>query len=100
VRCTATELMVYIGGDETARRGGVVQGRDHNSEDEAVLNFPVRRVQVGRRRGRWSEVTAVKLYAAREIEWLTGGADLSAMCGRERASAAGGCGRSGLARVR
>jgi hypothetical protein len=78
VRCTATELMVHSSGDETAQRGGVVQGRDHSSEDEAVLNFPVRRVQAGRRRGRWSEVTAVKPYAAREMEWLTGGVSLSA----------------------
>jgi hypothetical protein len=95
VRCTATELMVYNGGDETARWGGAVQGRDHNNDDEAVPNFPVRRVQAGRRRRQWLEVTTVKPYAAREIEWLTGGADLSAMRGRERArvSAAGRWGR-------
>jgi hypothetical protein len=95
VRCTAMELMVYSGGDETARRGGAVQGRDHSSEDEAVPNFPVWRVQARRRRGRWSEVTAVKPYAAREMEWLTGGVSLSAVRGRERArvSAAGGWGR-------
>jgi hypothetical protein len=95
VRCTTTELMVYNGGDETARRGGAMQGRDHSSEDKAVPNFPVRRVQAGRRRGRWSEVTAVKPYAARAREGLTDRADLSAMRGRKRArvSAAGGWGR-------
>jgi hypothetical protein len=34
--------MLQSGGDETARRGGAVQGRGHNGEDEVVPNFPVR----------------------------------------------------------
>jgi hypothetical protein len=89
------ELMVHSGGDETARWGGAVQGRDHNSEDEAVPNYPVRRVQAGRRRGRWSEVIAVKPYAAREMEWLTGGVSLSAgvSAHAERAGAREGAGQ-------
>jgi hypothetical protein len=85
VRFTATELMLHSGGDETARRGGAMQGHGHSSEDGAVPNFPVRQVQAGRRRGRWSEVTAVKSYAVRGREWLTGGVSLSAVCGRARA---------------
>jgi hypothetical protein len=35
--------MPHNGDDETARRGGAVQGRGHSGEDEAVPNFPVRR---------------------------------------------------------
>jgi hypothetical protein len=65
--------MPHSGGDETARRGGAVQGRGHSGEDEAVPNFPMRRGDgvrgwgegMGRERGRWSEVTAAKSYAAR-----------------------------------
>jgi hypothetical protein len=38
-----TPVRLHSGGDETARRGGVVQGRGHNGEDEAVPNFAVRR---------------------------------------------------------
>ena len=90
VRFTATELMLHNGGDETARRGSDVQGRGHNSKDGVVPNFPVRRVQEGRRRGGWSEVTAVKPYAARGREWLTGGVSLSAVRGRERGRGWGG----------
>ena len=43
-------------------------------------------------------MTAVKPYAAREMEWLTGGVSLSAVRGRERArvSAAGGWGRAAV----
>jgi hypothetical protein len=89
VRFTATELMLQSGSDETAWRGGAVQGRDHNSKDGAVPNFPVRRVQAGRR-GRWSEMTAVKPYTARGREWLTGGVSLSAVHGRERGRGWGG----------
>jgi hypothetical protein len=81
-----------------------VQGHDHNSEDEAVPNFPVRRVQAGRRRGRWSEVTAVKPYTARGREWLTGEVSLSAVRGASEGEggAAGGWGRlvSGSDRAR
>jgi hypothetical protein len=33
------ELMPHSGGDETARRGGAVQGRGHNGEDEAVQGW-------------------------------------------------------------
>jgi hypothetical protein len=90
VRFTVTELMLHSGGDETARQGGAVQGRDHISEDGAVPNFPVRQVQAGRRRGRWLEVTAVKPYVARGREWLTGGVSLSAVRGRERGRGWGG----------
>jgi hypothetical protein len=39
----------------------------------------------GRRRGRWSEVTALEPCAARKIGWLTDGAGLSAVRGHERA---------------
>jgi hypothetical protein len=35
--------MPHSGGDETARRGGAVQGHGHSGKDEAVPNFPVRR---------------------------------------------------------
>jgi hypothetical protein len=35
--------MPHNGDDETARRGGAVQGRGHSGKDEAVPNFPVRR---------------------------------------------------------
>jgi hypothetical protein len=56
--------MPHSGGDETARRGGAVQGRGHSGEDEAVPNFPVRRGDgVGERTV--VEVTAAKSYAAR-----------------------------------
>jgi hypothetical protein len=55
------------------------------SEDEAVPNSSARRVQAGRRRGRWSEVTALKPCVVRETGWLTGGAGLSAMRRHERA---------------
>jgi hypothetical protein len=33
--------MPHSDDDETARRGGAVQGRGHSGEDEAVPNFPV-----------------------------------------------------------
>jgi hypothetical protein len=39
----------------------------------------------GRRRGWWSEVTALEPCAARKIGWLTGGAGLLAVRRRERA---------------
>jgi hypothetical protein len=35
--------MPHSGDDETARRGGAVQGRGHSGMDEAVPNFRVRR---------------------------------------------------------
>jgi hypothetical protein len=35
--------MPHSGDDETAQRGGVVQGRGHSGEYGAVPNFPVRR---------------------------------------------------------
>jgi hypothetical protein len=38
-----TPVRLHNGDDETARRGGAVQGRDHIGEDGAVPNFPVRR---------------------------------------------------------
>jgi hypothetical protein len=68
------------------------------SEDEVVSNFSVWRVQAGRRRGRWPTAIALKSCAARKIGWLTGGAGLSAMRGRERArvSAASGWGRAAV----
>jgi hypothetical protein len=34
--------MPHSGDDETARRGGAVQGRGHSGEDGAVPNFLVR----------------------------------------------------------
>jgi hypothetical protein len=57
----------------TARRGGAVQGRDHSERGRSGANFSVRRVQAGRRRGRWPAAIALKPCAAREMGWLTGG---------------------------
>jgi hypothetical protein len=101
---------VHNGGDGTARRGGAVRGRDHNERGRSGVNFSMRRVQAGRGRGRCPAAIALKSCAARKIGWLTSGAGLSAMRGRERArvSAAGGWGRAaeressrgGLARAR
>jgi hypothetical protein len=58
------ELMPHSGGGETARRGGAVQGRDHNGKDEAVPNFPVRRGD-GAEERTVVRGDAVKPYAAR-----------------------------------
>jgi hypothetical protein len=87
---------VHSGGDETARQGGAVRGRDHSERGRSGVNFSVRQVQAGRGRGRWSAAIALKPCAARKIWWLTGGAGLSAMRGLERASvsATGGWGRA------
>jgi hypothetical protein len=75
--------MPHSGGDETARRGSVVQGRGHSGEDEAVPNFPVRRgdgagerTVVGGDRG--------EVVRGEGMGWLTGGVSLSAVRGRER----------------
>jgi hypothetical protein len=89
-------VMAHSGGDGTSRRGGAVRGCDHSERGRSSVNFSVRRVQAGRGRGRWPAAIALNACAARTIGWLTGGAGLSAMRGRERArvSAAGGWGRA------
>jgi hypothetical protein len=75
-----------------------VQGRDHSERGRSGVNFSVRRVQAGRRRERWLAAIALKPCAAREMGWLTGGADLLAMRGCEKAmvSLAGGWGRAAV----
>jgi hypothetical protein len=77
------ELMPHSGGDETARRGGAVQGRGHSGNDEVVPNFPVRRgdgaeerTVVGGDRG--------EAVRGEGVGWLTGGVSLSVVRGRER----------------
>jgi hypothetical protein len=94
-------VMAHSGGDGTSRRGGAMRGCDHSERGRSSVNFSVRRVQAGRGRGRWPAAIALNACAVRTIGWLTGGAGLSAMRGRERArvSAAGGWGR-GAARER
>jgi hypothetical protein len=75
--------MPHSGGDETARRGGVVQGRGHSGEVEVVPNFPVRRGDGARER---TVVGGDRGEAVRGegMGWLTGGVSLSAVRGRER----------------
>jgi hypothetical protein len=75
--------MPHSGGDETARRGGAVQGHDHSGEDEVVPNFPMRR---GDGAGERTVVGGDRGEAVRGegMRWLTSRVSLSAVRGRER----------------
>ena len=86
---------MHNGGDETARQGGAVQGRGHSKRGRSGAKL-LCAASTGREEKR-TVVGGDRAEAVqRETGWLTGGAGLSAMRGRERArvSAAGGWGRA------